>query len=142
VLRLKTRRKYHCGECKYQFRVTSGTRMHDSHLPGWKWLIGVDLMMGAPEGFPAQQLHELLGGSYKTAWFLQHRIRAALPGADPANEELLPGQAHQRTSVKYRGAYVAEVSWRLSRMSGADRFRAAIRTLLEAEPLPYHELIK
>ena len=49
VLRLQARRKYHRATCKYQFRVTAGTHLHDSHVPGWKWLVAVDLMMSAPE---------------------------------------------------------------------------------------------
>ena len=52
VLRLQARRKYHCATCKYQFRVTAGTRLHDSHVPGWKWLVAVDLMKPAKLAMP------------------------------------------------------------------------------------------
>jgi transposase-like protein len=143
VLWLQERRKYHCAVCKYQFRVTAGTRMHLSHLPGWKWLIGIELMMGAPDGHPATQLQQLLGGSYKTSWFLEHRIRAALPPADAAAvESLTPGRAHHVTGLGYRNAYIAEAAWRATRRNPTYRFRATVQALLEAEPLSWNDLVE
>jgi transposase-like protein len=143
ILWLQERRKYHCAACKYQFRVTAGTRMHLSHLPGWKWLIGIELMMSAPDGLPATQLQQLLGGSYKTSWFLEHRIRAALPRAEAADvENLTPGRAHHRTAPVYRNAYLAEASWRAARRNPTYRFRATVQALLEAEPLSWNELVE
>ena len=135
VLRLQNRRKYHCATCRYQFRVTAGTRLHDSHVPGWKWLVAVDLMLSADESVTALELHEALGGSFKTAWFLQHRILEALP-AEGAER-----QVPSRRRGKYRRAYAAEVSWRAARRHRADQFRATIVALLEAEPLRYRELV-
>jgi transposase-like protein len=138
VLRLQARRKYHCAACKYQFRVTAGTRLHDSHAPGWKWLVAVDLMMSGAEPLTTGELQETLGGSFKTAWFLQHRIREALATeADRA----LSGVPRRRTSRKYRHAYWAELRWRATEGGETDRFRATILTLLEAEPLEYRQLI-
>jgi len=116
--------------------------MHLSHLPGWKWLIGIELMMKAPDGLPATQLQQLLGGSYKTAWFLEHRIRAALPHGDAADENPAPGRAHHRTGLAYRDAYVAEACWRAARRNPAHRFRATVQALLEAEPLSWSQLVK
>jgi transposase-like protein len=143
ILWLQARRKYHCAACKYQFRVTAGTRMHLSHLPGWKWLIGIELMMNAPDGLPATQLQEVLGGSYKTAWFLEHRIRTALPPADAADvESLTPGRAHHLTGRGYRNAYIAEASWRAVRRNPTNRFRATVHALLEAEPLGWDQLVE
>jgi transposase-like protein len=86
LLWLEARGKYHCYTCRYQFRVTAGTLLHDSNLPLWKWLVAVSLMLSVERGLPATQLQKILGGSYKTAWFLEHRIRAAMappvtPGA-------------------------------------------------------------
>jgi transposase-like protein len=135
VLRLRNRRKYHCATCRYQFRVTAGTRLHDSHVPGWKWLIAVELMLSSTEPLTAPELQEALGGGFKTAWFLQHRIREALPSE--GSEAAAPG----RGSWKYRRAYAAELSWRASRRQRADQFRTTILALLEAEPLRYRELI-
>jgi len=86
LLRLEARSKWHCYGCRYQFSVTAGTLFHRSHLPLWKWLAAVHLMLESPEGISAAELRRHLGGSYKTAWFAAHRIRAAMRGR---GEELL-----------------------------------------------------
>ncbi len=86
LLWLESRSKWHCYSCRYQFSVTAGTLFHRSHLPVWKWLAAVHLMLEAPEGISAGELRRQLGGSYKTAWFAAHRIRAAMRGR---GEELL-----------------------------------------------------
>ena len=139
VLRLQARRKYHCATCKYQFRVTAGTRLHDSHVPGWKWLVAVDLMMSSPEPLTAAGLQEILGGSFKTAWFLLHRIREALTTeADQSGT----GVRRRRASRKYRGEYRAEARWRASGGKRAERFRSTVLALIEAEPLEYRDLVE
>ena len=135
VLRIRTRRKYDCTSCKYQFRVTAGTRLHDSHVPGWKWLAALDLMLSAPEPVPATKLRELLGGGYATAWFLEHRIREALiPAADTE-------RSTRAKHPRYAKAYWAEARWRDADRSLEERFRDAALALLEADPLAYRELI-
>jgi transposase-like protein len=83
LLWLEARSKYNCRDCRYQFRVTAGTLFHDSHLSLPKWFLAVSLMLGSELGLPATRLQEILGGSYKTAWFLEHRIRAAMSGHVP-----------------------------------------------------------
>ena len=85
---LETRQKHTCRRCRYQFRVTARTVFHDSHLSLAKWFAAVALMLSSGEGLPASALQEVLGGSYKSAWFLEHRIRAAI--AAPAAEPELP----------------------------------------------------
>jgi transposase-like protein len=69
--------KYECDSCYYQFSVTAGTIFHDSHLPLWKWLIAVYLMVESKKGISALQLKRTLKIAYKTAWYLCHRIRKA-----------------------------------------------------------------
>jgi len=86
LLWLESRSKWHCYSCRYQFSVTAGTLFHHSHLPVWKWLVAVHLMLDSPEGISAGELRRRLGGSYKTAWFAAHRIRAAMRGG---GEDLL-----------------------------------------------------
>ena len=76
----RRRSKWHCYACRYQFSVTAGTLFHSSHLPVWKWFVAVHLMLDSPEGVSANELRRTLGGSYKTAWFAAHRIRAAMRG--------------------------------------------------------------
>jgi transposase-like protein len=80
LLWLTSRSKWHCYSCRYQFSVTAGTLFHSSHLPVWKWFVAVHLMLGSAEGVSANELRRTLGGSYKTAWFAAHRIRAAMRG--------------------------------------------------------------
>jgi len=80
LLWLTSRSKWHCYACRYQFSVTAGTLFHSSHLPVWKWFVAVHLMLSGPEGVSANELRRTLGGSYKTAWFAAHRIRAAMRG--------------------------------------------------------------
>jgi transposase-like protein len=77
---------YQCLEptCKVQFSATNGSIFHDSHLPLHKWFMAISLVMDAKKGISAKQLQEHLGiGSYKTAWYMCHRIRKAMVDADP-----------------------------------------------------------
>lgn len=81
LLWLDSRCAWHCSRCRYQFSVTAGTLFHRTHLPVWKWLVAVHLMLDSPEGISAAELSRQLGGSYKTSWFAAHRIRAAMRGS-------------------------------------------------------------
>ena len=79
ISRLFTQSKYECSECRYQFSVTAGTIFNDSHLPLETWFMAVLLLCEAKKGMSACQIQRTLGiGSYKTAWYLCHRIRAAM----------------------------------------------------------------
>jgi transposase-like protein len=86
VSRLKEYARYECVGCEYQFTVTSGTIFHDSHLPLPIWFVSVLLLCEAKKGMSALQLKRTLWGqhkgSYKTAWYLCHRIRAAMVQID------------------------------------------------------------
>ncbi|HEX4518233.1 MAG TPA: IS1595 family transposase [Gaiellaceae bacterium] len=75
---LEVRKKHYCRECLYQFRVTAGTVLHNSHVSLPDWLLAVRLMLESERGFPATRLQAALGVTYKTAWFVGHRIRAAM----------------------------------------------------------------
>jgi hypothetical protein len=61
----------------------SGTIFHDTHLPLWKWFLAVYMMIEAKKGVSANQLKRTLDVSYKTAWYLCHRIRKAMREASP-----------------------------------------------------------
>jgi transposase-like protein len=86
VSRLKEYARYECVGCEYQFTATSGTIFHDSHLPLPIWFVAVLLLCEAKKGMSAMQLKRTLWGidkgSYKTAWYLCHRIRAAMSQVD------------------------------------------------------------
>lgn len=75
---IKGRFTYNCNACHYQFSVTSGTIFHDSHLPLWKWFIAIYLMTESKKGMSACQIQRTISVSYRTAWYLCHRIRAAM----------------------------------------------------------------
>lgn len=72
---------YQCLEktCKQQFSATSGTIFNDSHLPLHKWFLAMALVVDAKKGMSAKQLQQHLGiGSYRSAWYMAHRIRKAM----------------------------------------------------------------
>jgi len=69
---------YQCNECHGQFSVTVGTLYERSHIPLHKWLLATHLMTASKKGISAHQLHRMLGITYKSAWFMAHRIREAL----------------------------------------------------------------
>lgn len=78
---------FQCGECKGQFTVTVGTIFEDSKVPLRKWLVAWYLLCLSKKGYSALQLQRALGfGSYRTAWFIFHRIRYALRDAAFAAE--------------------------------------------------------
>src|SRR5205814_2000661 len=75
--------KFECIECHYQFSVTTQTIFHDTHLPLETWFLAVLLLVEARKGMSANQIKRTLGVSYKTAWYLCHRIRAAMKEVRP-----------------------------------------------------------
>jgi len=78
-----------CQDCRKQFSVTVGTVFEHSHIPLSKWLAAAYLLRSSKKGMSAHQLHRTLGVTYKTAWFLAHRIRMAMSGF--AKDGLLGG---------------------------------------------------
>lgn len=78
--KIPARQLYTClnPECAQQFSVTAGTVFNDSHLPLTKWFEAIALMLNAKKGLSAKQMERDLGVSYKTAWYLCHRIRKAM----------------------------------------------------------------
>ena len=166
LLWLTSRSKWHCYSCRYQFSVTAGTLFHSSHLPVWKWFVAVHLMLTGPNGVSANELKRTLGGSYKTAWFAAHRIRAAMRGhgaellrslveaeqrengidAQRANLRVvarvrrLVGPHHQ-LSVKYLPAYIDERRWRTANRGNPHVFQDTLQALLEGEGISYERLV-
>lgn len=111
-------RFYQCLEpsCKRQFSATAGTIFHDSHLPLTKWFMAVAMIADAKKGVSAKQLQRHLGiGSYKTAWYMAHRIRKAmedtegslLKGTVEVDETYIGGKFDpRRKRAKYEKAAV------------------------------------
>lgn len=69
---------YKCNDCRSPFSVTVGTVFERSKIPLTKWLLATDLLCSSKKGMSAHQLHRMLGVTYKTAWFMAHRIREAM----------------------------------------------------------------
>ena len=67
-----------CRECRKQFTVRKGTIFEESHIPMFKWLQAIHLMVSSKKGISSHQLHRVLGITYKSAWFLTHRIRECM----------------------------------------------------------------
>lgn len=67
-----------CRPCRKKFTVTVGTIFERSHIPLHQWLLGFRLMASSKKGISAHQLHRTLGITYKSAWFMAHRIREAM----------------------------------------------------------------
>lgn len=78
-----------CGACRRQFTVTVGTLFERSHIPLHKWLFAAYLLCSSKKGISSHQLHRMLGITYKSAWFMTHRIREAM--ADPVFTNKLGG---------------------------------------------------
>lgn len=69
---------YKCTACLKQFTVKVGTIFEDSHIPLNKWLYAIHMMCSSQKGVSAHQVHRTLGITYKSAWFMAHRIRYAI----------------------------------------------------------------
>src|SRR6266542_4034277 len=135
ISRIAKRRQFDCDACRYQFSVRVGTIFHDSKLPLWKWFLAVYMMGESKKSVSANQLKRMLGVSYKTAWYLCHRIRAAmndengalLSGVVEVDETYVGGKvrgkgrawslfdrsvigAYHKLSHKHLGAYLAEAA--------------------------------
>lgn len=110
VSRIAERHQFDCNACRYQFSATCGTIFHDTHLPLWKWFLAVYLMVESKKGMSANQIKRTLEISYKTAWYLCHRIRAAMTEAQPKQlegtievDETFVGGKRRHVGSGYRG---------------------------------------
>src|SRR5215510_1228585 len=109
------RRLFQCASCKYQFSATTGTLFHDSHLPLTKWFAAVSLMSDAKKGISASQLGRHMGMTYKTAWYVAHRIREAMREAkdiqlgDPDTTVEID-EAYIGGGLRHHGSKVAQAS--------------------------------
>lgn len=76
---------YQCNACRDQFTITVGTVFERSKVPLNKWLLATFLMASSKKGISAHQIGRTLGVTYKTAWFMCHRIREAMSEHSPAS---------------------------------------------------------
>jgi transposase-like protein len=75
---------YYCNECKGQFTVTVGTVFERSKIPLTKWWLAAHLLNSSKKGISAHQVHRTIGVTYKTAWFMCHRLREAMADLKPS----------------------------------------------------------
>jgi transposase-like protein len=105
---------FHCSDCRDKFTVRTGSVMERSHIPLHKWLLATHLMTSSKKGMSAHQMHRMLCITYKSAWFMCHRIREAMrPAKYPGplggkfkivevDEAYIGGKATNRKSRKVR----------------------------------------
>lgn len=74
----------YCNHCTAQYTVTVGTVFERSKVPLTKWWMATHLLTSSKKGMSAHQMHRMLGVTYKTAWFMCHRIREAMADKNPA----------------------------------------------------------
>ena len=77
---------YYCSECNGQFTATVGTVFERSKVPLSKWWLAMHLLGSSKKGMSSHQLHRMLGVTYKTAWFMTHRIREAMTDTQPQGD--------------------------------------------------------
>jgi len=99
-----------CNDCRDKFTVRTGTVFARSHIPLHKWLMATHLMASSKKGISAHQLHRMLGITYKSAWFMSHRI----------GEAMAPAKDAPRLGGKAR-------SWKPMKCSWPSRARRAAR---------------
>ncbi len=128
VSRIRTRFKYECNDCRYQFSVTSKTIMHKTHLPLEKWILASFLICNARKGISAKQIQRDLQVTYKTAWYLMHRIRKSMQcdpiiskfqGIIEVDETYLGGKARGKRG---RGAANKAIVFGIRERAGSVKF--------------------
>jgi transposase-like protein len=109
---------YKCGACRKQFTVTVGTIFEDSHIPITKWLMALFIMCSSKKAISSHQIHRMIGITYKSAWFMTHRIRYAMGPILPAekltgtveiDETFIGGKGDMRTKHQRKTPVVALV---------------------------------
>jgi transposase-like protein len=111
--RLKNQKRplWKCAACRKQFTVMVGTIFEGSHIPLNKWLLAFYLLCSSKKGMSAHQLHRMLGVTYKSAWFMCHRIRFAMEqpaflpmmtGTVEADETYIGGKVRRSNKKQYK----------------------------------------
>jgi transposase-like protein len=134
-----------CNSCLKNFTVTVGTVFERSKVPLNKWMLATYLMSSSKKGMSAHQIHRMLGVTYKTAWFMCHRIREAMDqdsgplGGSPekiveADETYVGGKSENRAfsgiPVKQVVVTLVERDGRARSFHVANVHAATIRPLL------------
>jgi transposase-like protein len=113
-----------CNSCRGKFTCRTGTVMERSHVPLHKWLLATHLMAASKKGMSAKQMERMLGVTYKTAWFLCHRIREAMDEANDTGPLGGPGKFIESDEAFIGG-------FKKKRLSGKVAPKKKIVTLVE-----------
>lgn len=139
ALKSKTRTLWKCAACRKQFTVTVGTIFEGSHIPLNKWLLAFYLLCSSKKGMSAHQLHRMLGVTYKSAWFMAHRIRYAmeqppfarqLTGTVEADETYVGGKVRRSNVKQFRPLDPKQPDLRL-RKTGRGSDKTPVMLLVE-----------
>ena len=125
---------HRCQDCRRNFTVRVGSIFHRSHVPLHKWLLAFRLFAGSKKGHSAHQLHRELNVDYKTAWFLEHRIRECMDEDDqgPLGGKGSTVEADESFLNKQRGRGTWEFNNREGRWTKTrDRHSLAVFALVE-----------
>jgi transposase-like protein len=122
---------YYCGDCKGQFTVTVGTVFERSKVPLTKWWMAARMMNSAKNGVSAHEIHRTLKVTYKTAWFMMHRLREAM------GEVLPPPMGSNGGNVQADETYFLNTSQRakgfIKAKSQSKKKRAQILALIDED---------
>jgi transposase-like protein len=119
---------YYCNECKGQFTVTVGTVFERSKLPLSKWWLAMHLMAASKKGMSAHQMSRMLGISYKSTWFMLHRIREAMRDGFAGPTTPMGGEGK---SVQADETYYGNSSKRAKGYKKGHRYKQQIVALVE-----------
>ncbi len=116
---------YYCNECEGQFTVTVGTVLERSKVPLTKWLMAAHMFNSGKNGVSAHEIHRTLGVTYKTAWFMMHRLREAMNELDP------PRMGGRGKSVQADETYYGNSSKRSKSYRKGHSHKASVVALIE-----------
>jgi transposase-like protein len=139
---LKSRRLWKCRSCKKQFSVKVGTNFEDSSVGLDKWLAAIWMLANCRNGVSSYEIHRSIGVTQKTAWFMMHRIRAAmhsgtfekLSGQVEADETYIGGKARNMHKSKREEKITGRGLIPLSGII-ADKYRLEIKKPYAESPL-------
>lgn len=116
---------YKCRPCQKPFSVTVGTVFERSKIALNMWVYATDLITGAKNGMSAHELHRVLKVTYKTAWFMAHRIRTAMEETSPAP------MGGEGSSVQADETYYGNTSKRAKGWKKGHRHKSGVVALVE-----------
>jgi transposase-like protein len=116
---------YYCNECKSQFTVTVGTVLERSKIPLTKWLMAAHMFNAGKNGVSAHEIHRSLNVTYKTAWFMMHRLREAMNELNPS------AMGGEGQSVQADETYYGNTSKRAKHYRKGHSHKAGVIALVE-----------